>query len=57
MVDINYFPGYEKVPGYADLAVKFLMSVVYGESEETQMKQQDSQDFTLEGLETTMEEA
>jgi hypothetical protein len=27
VIDINYFPGYEKLPGYEDLMVQFLSSI------------------------------
>lgn len=31
VIDINYFPGYEKLPGYEDLMVQFLQSIWGGE--------------------------
>jgi Inositol 1,3,4-trisphosphate 5/6-kinase ATP-grasp domain len=34
VVDINYFPGYEKLPGYEDLVVAFLLGVLNGESKD-----------------------
>lgn len=31
LIDINYFPGYEKLPGYEDLMVQFFSSIWAGE--------------------------
>jgi hypothetical protein len=28
VIDINYFPGYEKLPGYEELMVGFLQSIL-----------------------------
>ncbi|KAF3773199.1 hypothetical protein EJ110_NYTH55851, partial [Nymphaea thermarum] len=34
VIDINYFPGYEKIPDYEHIFTDFLLSLVEGKSKE-----------------------
>jgi inositol-1,3,4-trisphosphate 5/6-kinase/inositol-tetrakisphosphate 1-kinase len=34
VIDINYFPGFEKLPNYENLMVEFLTSLLQGKAED-----------------------
>jgi inositol-1,3,4-trisphosphate 5/6-kinase/inositol-tetrakisphosphate 1-kinase len=34
VIDINYFPGFEKLPNYENLMVEFLSTLLHGKAED-----------------------